>query len=97
MKKVMERLSVLKMTSEERTDYYHYLKEAVHSQDVLMAAEEKGKSEGIQEGEERGIVKGKAEEKAEIAKAMLAEGASLEFIQKVSGLTLQQIEELQKL
>lgn len=80
MQKVKERLAVLKMSDADRLDYYRYLKEAVHSQDVLMAAETKGKDEKA----------------IEIVKAMLQEGASIDFILKVSGLTLEQIEELQK-
>lgn len=49
MKKVAERLTVLKMNTDERNTYFYYLKEAVHSQDVLTAAEAKGKVKGIEQ------------------------------------------------
>ncbi len=80
MKKVQERLAVLKMSEADRIAYYSYLKEAVHSQDVLMAATEKGKTE----------------RENEIAKAMLREGIDVEVIARVTGLekeVLRQIEE----
>jgi predicted transposase YdaD len=42
MTKVAERLSVIKMSSEERNEYIYYQKQSVHSQDILSAAENKG-------------------------------------------------------
>ncbi|MEB3703358.1 hypothetical protein Bealeia2_02054 (plasmid) [Candidatus Bealeia paramacronuclearis] len=61
MKKVAERLAVIHMSNEERNTYFAYLKEAVHSQDVLLAASEKGekslekgRAEGLAEGLEKG-------------------------------------------
>lgn len=48
MKKVAERLAVLKMNTDERNTYFHYLKEAVHSQDILSAAEAKGEAKGVE-------------------------------------------------
>ena len=42
MAKVAERLSVIKMSSEERNEYIYYQKQSVHSQDILNAAENKG-------------------------------------------------------
>ena len=86
MKKVKEKLSVLKMSEADRIAYYSYLTEAVHSQDVLMAAEEKG--------EARGIEKGKAEEKIEIAKALLKQALIPEDIQQATGLSIEQIKSL---
>ena len=106
MKKVAERLAVLKMNDAERMAYYNYLKEAVHSQDVLMSAEQKGRAEGLAEGMEKGMEKGKAEgveegmqkgrleEKISIARAMLKEGCKLNLISEVTGLSLLEIERL---
>lgn len=53
MQKVRERLAVLKMSDAERMAYFTYLKEAAHSQDVLKAAAEKGREEGMAEERER--------------------------------------------
>jgi predicted transposase/invertase (TIGR01784 family) len=51
-----------------------------------------GKLEGIREGE----VKGKLEGKLEIAERMLTEGSDLVFIEKVTGLSIDQIKTLAK-
>jgi predicted transposase YdaD len=57
------------MTTAERNTYFNYLKEAVHSQDVLVAAElkgeEKGEARGLKKGEAIGLARGKAEGKFE--------------------------------
>jgi predicted transposase/invertase (TIGR01784 family) len=87
MEKVKERLAVLKMSDEERAEYYNYLKEAVHSQDVLTAAEQKG--------EKRGIEKGRAEGKEamfQAAKNLLAMNMSKVDVSKATGLSMQEIE-----
>ncbi|WP_339043805.1 PD-(D/E)XK nuclease family transposase [Cardinium endosymbiont of Tipula unca] len=67
MKKVAERLSILKMSTEERNAYYYYVKEAMQAQDMLTAAKIQGKEEGREEGkiqgEKIGIEKGKRAER----------------------------------
>lgn len=88
MTKVAERLSVIKMSSEERNEYIYYQKQSVHSQDILSAAEAKGEAKGKAEG--------KAERDIEIARAMLLEGDSIEKIGKITGLTTEEIEKLLK-
>jgi hypothetical protein len=90
MTKVAERLSVIKMSSEERNEYIYYQKQSVHSQDILSAAEAKGEAKGKAEGK----VEGRAEEKMEIARAMLLEGDSIEKVGKITGLTTEEIEKL---
>ena len=52
--------------------------------------------EGVQKGIQQGIQQGLEKGKSEVARLMLKEGASIDFIQKVSGLTSQQIEELKE-
>ena len=52
---------------------------------------------GILEGEARGEAKGRAEGKAETALAMLSNGLDIALISKCSGLSEQQIQDLQKL
>ena len=48
MKKVEERLAVIKMSNSERNEYIYYQKESVHSQDVLTAAEAKGEARAVE-------------------------------------------------
>lgn len=86
MKKVQERLAVLQMSEEERGEYYRYLKEAVHSQDTLTAAEAKGEARGLEKGEQK--------RSHEIAKSMYEKGLSVELIAEVTGLNTFTIERL---
>ena len=58
--------------------YYQYLKEAVHSQDVLMAATEKGKAEGLKEGIEKS--------QSNIVRRMVEKGISVEKIFEMTGI-----------
>jgi predicted transposase/invertase (TIGR01784 family) len=53
----------------------------------MHAAEEKGRTEGRQEG--------RMASQEEIARNALAEGASIEFVQKITGLDLDKIRSLQ--
>ena len=61
------------------------MKESVIYQDILL------------EGEAKGISKGKAEEKNQIALKMLRSNIAVDAIAEFTGLTLKQIEKLQKL
>ncbi|CAN0587439.1 unnamed protein product [Ectocarpus sp. 12 AP-2014] len=79
MSKVQEKLNVLKMSLEERNDYYSYLKEAVHSQDVLSSAEAKGEARGKAEGIEKTAIN------------MLKENSAIKFISTVTGLSKDEI------
>ena len=53
------------------------------------------KEDAFQRGEQRGIVKGRAEERKKIARDMLEAGADPEFITKITGLTLEEVKALQ--
>lgn len=88
MKLVEEKLSILKMTPEERANYSYYNKKMYNDRDELKAATEKGKEEGRQEGRQ--------EEKTETALNMLKDGLSLETISKYTGLSIKEIEALRK-
>lgn len=74
------------MTPEERANYSYYQKKLYSDRDELAAAEARGI--------ERGIEKGKTEEKMEIARAMLLDGDAIEKISKITGLTVKEIEKL---
>ncbi|BDD07163.1 Rpn family recombination-promoting nuclease/putative transposase [Aureibacter tunicatorum] len=65
-------------------DYYNTMETA------KLEAREEGKEEGLQEG----LEKGKKEEKILIAKTALAQGLSIEIIQKLTGLSAEDIEQL---
>ena len=53
----------------------------------LEKAEERGKTKGISIGEKRGEIKGIQKNTLELAKKMLKEGATTDFVSKVTGLS----------
>jgi predicted transposase/invertase (TIGR01784 family) len=82
MAKVAERLAVIKMSAAERNEYIYYQKQSVHSQDILQAAETKGKAEG------------KAEGRTEIAQNLLRQNLPLDVISSATGLSHDELSEL---
>jgi len=58
--------------------------------DALEVAREEGHEDGLEEGIERGIEEGKLA----IAKNMLEEGSSIDFIQKITGISSEKIKEI---
>jgi len=82
MAKVAERLAVIKMSAEERNEYIYYQKQSVHSQDILQAAETKGRAEG------------RFKEKVEIALNLLRQNLPLDVISSATGLSHDELSEL---
>jgi predicted transposase YdaD len=82
MTKVAERLSVIKMNSAERNEYIYYQKQSVHSQDVLQAAEAKGR------------VEENIRVKIEIAINLLRQNLALDVISSTTGLSRDELTEL---
>ena len=83
MKKAAERLSILKMSNQEREVYDTYVMDSMKGRDYLISAEAKGKAEGISIGEARGEKK----KAVEIARVMLAKNKSVEEIEEFTGLS----------
>ncbi|MGI4852375.1 MAG: Rpn family recombination-promoting nuclease/putative transposase [Janthinobacterium lividum] len=75
MQKVAEKLSILKMTPEERDSYYYYMKQVYNDRDQLQAAENKGREEGLQE----------------IAKKLIKKGMSPQEVCELTGLSVEQL------
>ncbi len=90
MKKVAQRLNILKMSPADRKEYSIYRNKSLKERDYIVSAEEKGMAQGMEKGE----AKGRAEEKIQIAKAMLLDGDSAEKIAKITGLPILEIEKL---
>ena len=57
----------------------------------LSDAREEGLEEGLLRGMEKGREEGKEEKRIEIARKALAEGATPEFIQKITGLDIKNL------
>ncbi len=86
MKKLAERLNILKMTDKERSIYNHYVSKSLKARDYIISAETKGRKEGREEGRE--------EEKIALAKEMFLNNEPMEKIIKYTKLTKEQIEKL---
>ena len=80
MQKVADKLSILKMTPEERDNYYYYLKQVYNDRDQLQAARE----DGIEK------------EKIRTAIKMIKANASVDFIHQITELPLSTIETLKE-
>ena len=98
MSLISERLSVLKMSDEERNKYYKYINKSVKQEDVLNAAEEKGREKGLKQGMQKGIQQGLqqgADNKAiEIARQMIKKGMDLQLVSDLTGLSITDLEKL---
>ena len=98
MKKVAERLNILKMTNKEREVYDTYIMDSMKGRDYLISAEEKGKAEGIYIGKQEGISIGEARgiEKGveKTAINMLKQKLDDKLICSVTGLSLEEIAKL---
>ena len=82
MQKVAEKLAILKMTQEERANYTYYQKKLYDDRDEMKAAEN------------RGLERGREEEKIEIAKNLLKLNLDIDSISKATGLTKEEIQKL---
>jgi len=61
----------------------------------LAEGREEGLAEGREEGREEGLAEGREERDAEIARNALAEGFTVETVQKITGLEIKDIENIQ--
>ena len=82
-----EKLSILKMTEQERANYSYYQKKLHNDRDELKAALDKGRQEGREEGEKKKAV--------EMAKEMLSDKEPLDKIIKYTKLTKAEINLIQ--
>ena len=53
-----------------------------------------GIAEGMEKGMEKGITKGRAQERAEMAKAMLNDGMDIEYVSKISKMSIEELRDL---
>jgi predicted transposase/invertase (TIGR01784 family) len=62
--------------------------------EAIEVAREEGEEIGMEKGIEKGMEKGMEKEKLIIAKNLLSEGSTPEFVQRITGLPLEEIEKL---
>ena len=100
--KAQKKLDVLKMNDQERLSYEIYLENLSYQKSVFQTAQYEGMMEGLKEGLKKGLKKGlaegekkgKLEGKIETAKNMLKDGFPIIQIQKYTGLSNEEIEQL---
>ena len=82
MAQIAEKLSILKMTQDERNSYSYYQKILYNDRDELQAAEARGEA------------RGKSDREVEIAKKLLDKNNSIEDVSDITGLSISAIEQL---
>jgi len=105
IKEFFDTAEFLKLTSDEQFAYQQNLKARLDYINVMRYAKKVAREEGLAEGREEGLEKGREEGRAEgekekakeIAKNLLLSGVEINTIVKVTGLTIQEIEELKSL
>jgi predicted transposase/invertase (TIGR01784 family) len=97
MQRVADKLSILKMTPDERNSYYVYMKQMYSDRDELQAAETRGEIKGrAEEREKREAEKKKhEEEKKNMARRLLAKGMSIADVSEVTGFSEDEIKSLE--
>ena len=96
MQKVAERLSILKMTPQERDEYYGYMTDLIRNKDQLQTAREEGEARGEARGKIEGKIEGEQKKAVEIAKNLLAQNVDINIISIATSLTKEEIEQLQR-
>lgn len=98
LKKALTVLDVMNFTKEERDAYEDHLKWLRIEANTLKKVEAQAEARGIQIGETRGETRGKAEGEIKkaiaIAKNLLKENAKIEYVAKVTGLSINEVNKL---
>jgi predicted transposase/invertase (TIGR01784 family) len=92
LKKALNVISVMNFSDEERNSYEDHLKWLRDETSALNKKYEKGKAEGIEQGKIEGFDKGIRTTAINMLKAK----SELEFISKITGLSIEEIKEIQK-
>jgi predicted transposase/invertase (TIGR01784 family) len=96
MSQVADKLSILKMSKDERADYTYYMKKLYNDRDELQAAESRGMEKGMEKGMAEGKSEGEAARSRQVALKMLTKKFDDETIIECSGLTHEELSELKK-
>ena len=96
MSQVAEKLSILKMSKDERADYTYYMKKLYNDRDELQAAESRGLEKGLEQGIEQGLERGLEKGRREVALKMLSKKFDDETIMECSGLAAAELSELKQ-
>lgn len=73
---------------------YARMKDEYTNEEYIRNKSKEAKLKGMQQGIEQGIEKGKRQEKQENAKTMLKEGIAIELVARITGVSVQELEQL---
>ena len=93
--KLFEEAEIAKFSKKELHEYEDSLKAYRDIKNSIDTAEEKGRMKGKEEGRAEGRAEGRDERSVEIARKMLSEGECIDKIVMYTGLTNEQIRELE--
>ena len=94
-KKLLEQAEIARLTDDERRDYEESVKVYRDLFGVMSTAERKGVEKGLEQGRAEGRVEGRTEEKKDIARKMKTMGVDINVISQATGLTPEEIENLE--
>ena len=102
LKEAREKLDLMRMSRDDRILYDRYLMDRAILRNTVDGARDEGKFEGLKEGMEKGIEKGiekgveqgRSDEKNDTARRMKAKGYALDDIAEITGLNIEQINNL---
>ena len=93
--RLFEQAEIARLTDDERRDYEESVKVYRDLFGVMSTAERKGVEKGLEQGRAEGRAEGRVEEKKDIARKMKAMGVDINVIFQVTGLTPEEIENLE--
>jgi len=101
LKEAKDTLDIMNLPKEERVKYNKYIENRIHDlseaqtikQDLDFARTE-GEKKGMEKGMEKGIEKGMEQEKIDTARKMKAKGFDSTIISELTGLSVEEIENL---
>ena len=88
LQEARRKLEFMSMTEQERREYRDYMVSVHAAKDAWDTAVDEAKAKGWEEGRE----KGQADEKANTARKMKADGMTVELIAKYTSLTAEEID-----
>ena len=95
VEKINKKLASMSLSREERNNYEFRLKAIRDERDAIERATRIGLAKGMKQGMEQGIEQGILQEKRETAKKMLANNFTIEQIKIATGLTKEEILEIE--
>ena len=94
LQEARRKLEYMSMTEEQRRAYREYMVSVHAAQDAIETAKADGRKEGLEEGRAEGRAEGLAEGILVVALKMKQKGKSIEEIVELTGLSLEEIEQL---